>query len=119
MPATLARVSLITQEFRWDLQFDAAVAGRRLRARSVDGASYCSTEAGATAINGAILALLKGDSQLLEISINPMPQLTFDRLAPTVTLVYAPLGLSKDMLVVGRTTEIKVDGTEKGSLLLW
>lgn len=119
MPATLARVALITQEFRWDLQFDAAVAGKRLRARVEEAPSYCSTEAGATAINTAILGLLKGDSQLLEVTVNPMPTLSFDRLAPIVTLVYEPLGLSKDMIVVGRTTEVKADGTEKGSLLLW
>ena len=119
MPATLSRVALITQEFRLDLQFDAAVAGKRLRARVEEGASFCSTEAGAAALNAAILNLLKQDSLLLEVSVNPMPAMTFDRLAPVVTFVYDPLGISRDMVVVGRTSETKVDGTEKGSLLLW
>lgn len=120
MPATLARVSLITQDFRWDLQFDAAVAGKRLRARVVDEESYCSTEVGATTINAAILNLLKGDSQLLEVSVNPLPaSLSFDRLAPIVTLNYEPLNLVRDMIVVGRNITIKADGFEKGSLLLW
>lgn len=119
MPATLARVSLITEEFRWDLQFDAAVAAKRLRARVVEEGSYCSTQAGAVALNAAILALLEGDSQLMEVVVNPLPSLTFDRLAPIVTLTYAPLGLSRDMVVVGKSTEIRADGSEKGSLLLW
>lgn len=95
------------------------MAGKRLRAKVVQEESFCSTEAGATAINTAVLGLLKGDSQLLEVAVNPMPSLSFDRLAPIVTLTYVPLGLSKDMIVVGRTTEVKADGTEKGTLLLW
>ena len=119
MPATLARVALITEEFRWNLQFDTAVASKRLRARTIEESSYCSTEAGAAAINSQILNLLKGDSQLIEVLVNPMPSMTFDRLAPIVTMVYEPLGLSKDLIVVGRSTEVKADGTERGSLLLW
>ena len=120
MPATLARVALITQQFRWNLQFDAPVAGKRLRARVVDADSYCTTEAGAAAVNAAVLTLLKGDSQLIEVPVNPMPAgLTFDRVAPTMTLVYEPLGINKSVIVVGKTSEVRPDGTEKGTLLLW
>lgn len=120
MPATLARVALITQEFRWDLQIDLAVAGKRLRAQVADEESFCSTAAGAAAVNAAVFALLKGDSQLIEVPINPMPAgLSFDRLAPTATLSYEPLGLTRDVLIVGKTSEIRKDGLEKGTLLLW
>lgn len=119
MPATLARVSLITQEFRWNLQFDAAVASKRLRAKVVDEPSYCSTEAGAIAINAAILELLKGNNQIIEVYVNPLPEISFDRMTPKVTLVYEAMSLNKDMIIVGMTSETKPDGTEKGTLLLW
>jgi hypothetical protein len=120
LPATLSRVALVTQQFRWNLQFDATVAGKRLRARVVEEQSYCSTEAGAIAVNTAVLTLLKGDSTLIEVGIDPLPPgLSFDRLAPTVTLVYIPLGLNKQMVVVGKNSEVKPDGMEKGILLLW
>ena len=120
MPATLARVALITEEFRFDLQLDADVAIKRLRAESEEVESFMSTAAGAAAVNGPIHTLLKGDSQLIEVEVNPMPAgVSFDRLAPTATLVYEPLGLVRDVLIVGKTTETRADGVEKGTLLLW
>lgn len=119
MPATLARVALITQEFRWDLRYDTAVAGRRLRARSEEAESHCSTAAAAAEINAAIFDLMKGDNQLIEVEVDPMPPITFGYTCPTATLVYEPLGISRDVLIVGKRTEIRADGVEKGSLLLW
>lgn len=120
MPATLARVALVTQEFRWDLKVDVSVAAKRLRARVVDAESFASTEAGASAENTAILNLLKGDSQLIEVPVNPMPPgINFAQLAPTAQLVYEPLGLTRDVLIVGKQTEVRKDGVEKGVLLLW
>lgn len=120
MPATLARVALITQEFRWDLQFDLEVAAKRLRARVLEAESFCSNAAGAAALNSEIFALMKGDNQLIEVPVNPMPAgVSFARLAPTATLEYAPLGLTREVLVVGKTTEVRRDGLEKGVLLLW
>lgn len=120
MPATLVRVALITEEFRWNLQVDLAVAGKRLRARVLEDESFQTTEAGAAAVNAAIFTLLKGDSQLIEVPVNPMPAgVTFNRLAPTATLEYAPLGLTRDVVIVGKTVEVRKDGLEKGTLLLW
>lgn len=119
MPASLARVALITQEYRWDLQLDAAVAGKRLRARALEAPSFASDAAGAAAENAGIFALLKGDSQLIEVQVDPLPALSFARLCPTAQLSYEPLGLVRDVLIVGRTSEIRPDGLEKGTLLLW
>lgn len=119
MPATLARVALITEEFRWDVQLDLAVAGKRLRARTIEAASFASSAAGAAAENSAIFALLKGDSQLIEVQVDPMPALGFARLCPTAQLSYEPLGLVRDVLIVGKSTEVRSDGLERGTLLLW
>lgn len=99
---------------------DLAVAAKRLRAKVVEEGSYCSTAAGAAAVNAAIFTLLKGDPQLIEVPVNPLPSgISFDRLAPTASLSYAPLGLVRDVLIVGKTTEVRRDGLEKGVLLLW
>ena len=120
MPATVARVALITQEWRYDLQIDTAVAVKRLRAKVAAGESFASTAAGAAAENAAIFALLKGDSQLIEVPVNPMPAgIVFNQLAPICTLVYDPLGINRQCIIVGKTTEIRPDGLEKGTLLLW
>lgn len=102
------------------LELDLGVPARRLRARVADEESFCSTQAGAQAVNAAVFALMSGDSQLIEVPVNPMPQdVSFDRLAPTALLSYAPLGLERDVLVVGKSTEVRRDGLERGSLLLW
>lgn len=119
MPASLARVALITEEYRWDVQLDLTVVGKRLRARTVEATSFASTAAGAAAENAAIFALLKGDSQLIELQVDPMPALGFARLCPTAQLSYEPLGLVRDVLIVGKSTEVRPDGVEKGTLLLW
>lgn len=120
MPATLERVAFITNEFRWVLAADAAVAVRRKRARTMETESFLRTEAGAIAVNTAIFNLMKADRQLIELPVNPMPPgLDFTRLAPTATLVYEPLGLTRDVLIVGQTIEVRRDGKEKGTLLLW
>src|SRR4051812_8778649 len=104
MPATIARVAFITREFRWELEIDAAVAVKRKRARVMEAESFSPTPAGATAITQAIFALLKGDRQLIEIPVNPMPPgLAFNRLAPTATLVYEPLDLTRNVIIVGKT----------------
>jgi hypothetical protein len=120
MPATPARAALITQEFRWDLRVVAGVLAIHPRARDEDAESYCSTAAGAASVNSDILNLLSSEAQLIQIEVNPMPtNISFDQVAPTATITYPPLGLSRDVLVVGLTTEVRADGTEKGTLLLW
>lgn len=120
MPATAARAALVTQEFRWDLRVVAGVLAIHPRAREEDAESYCSTAAGAAAVNSDILNLLSSEAQLIEVSVNPMPEgIDFARLAPTARIEYPPLGLSRDVLVVGLTTEVRADGVEKGTLLLW
>jgi hypothetical protein len=120
MPATLARVALITNEFRWEVEIDAAVAVKRKRARTMEAESFCTNLAGATLINQAVFALLKGDRQLIEVPVNPMPEgVIFNRLAPTATLVYEPLDLEREVIIVGKTSEVRRDGLEKGTLLVW
>ncbi len=120
MPATPARAALVTQQFRWDLRQVAGVLTLHPRAREEDAESYCSTAAGAAAVNSDILALLSGESQLIEVSVNPLPaDLDFSRVAPTARLEYPRLGLSRDVLVIGFTAEVRADGQEKGTLLLW
>lgn len=120
MPAELSRVAFITSEFRWDVEIDPAVPVRRRRARFMESESFCSDEAGASALNAAIFALMKGDRQLIEIPVNPMPEgVSFDRLAKTATLAYEPLNLVRDVVIVGKTVEVRRDGKEKGTLLVW
>lgn len=120
MPADLARVALITQEFRWDVQLDLAVPGRHPQARSDDNApSYCTNAAGAATINSAIFSLLSGDNQLLEIEIDPLPEIDFSQMSPEASLVYDPLGLTRTCVIVGCASVMKSDGSEVGTLLLW
>lgn len=120
MPATLVRVAFITAENRWNLQYDAAVASRHLRARTLEEVGFCTSEAGAIAVNSAVLGLLKGDTQIIVVPVDPLPEVTFDRQAPIATLTYEPLGIvNREMIVVGYTSEVKADGTSKGSLMLW
>ncbi len=120
MPATAERAALITQEFRWDLRVVAGVLSIHPRAREEDAESYCSTAEGAAAVNSDILNLLSSESQLIEVAVNPIPtNIDFTRVAPTARIEYPPLGLSRDVLVVGITTEVRADGEERGTLLLW
>lgn len=120
MPASLERVAFITNGFRWDLEVDALVAVKRKRARVQEAESFCTNEAGASVINAAVFALMKGDRQLIEVPVNPMPEgLDFGRLAPTATLSYEPLGMEREVIIVGQTTEVRKDGLEKGTLLVW
>lgn len=120
MPATLARVALITQEYRWDTQVDLTTALKRLRARSLEVPSYASNATAAAAVNIGIFELLRGDAQLIEATVDPMPSaLNFARLPPAATLVYEPLGISREVLIVGKKSEVRRDGVEKGVLLLW
>lgn len=120
MPATAARAALITQEFRWDLRVVNGVLTIHPRARDEDAESYLSTAAGAAAVNSDILNLLSSEAQVIEVTVDPMPSgISFEKLAPTATLSYPPLGLSRDVLIVGQTTEVRKDGVERGTLLLW
>lgn len=120
MPATAARAALITQEFRWDLRQVAGVLTLHPRARQEEAEGYCSTAAGAQAVNSDILALLSSEGQLLTVEVNPLPAgVNFDGLAPTAHIEYAPLGISRDVIIVGVTSEVRADGLEKGTLLLW
>lgn len=120
MPATAARAALVTQDFRWDLRRLGNVLVIHPRAREEDAESYCSTAAGAASINSDILDLLSSEAQLIEVQVDPVPEgISFERLAPTVRLEYPALGIARDVLVVGISTEARADGVEKGTLLLW
>lgn len=119
MAATSDRAALQTSQFRWDLRVVAGVLTIHPRAREEDAESYCSTVQGAASINSDILNLLSSPGQLIEVEVNPLPPLSFDRLAPTATLIYEPLGLDRDVLIVGVTRDVGPDGIETGTLLLW
>lgn len=120
MAASVARAALITNEYRWDLRVVAGVLTIHPRAREEDAESYCSTPEGAAAVNSDILNLLSTEAQLIQVEVNPLPEgISFERVAPTARLEYSPLGLSRDVLIVGLTSEPRADGVEKGTLLLW
>lgn len=120
MAATAARAALVTQEFRWDLRQLNGVLTVHPRAREEDAESYCSTAAGAAAVNSDILALLSGEAQLIEVPLDPIPAgIDFARLCPTARIEYPPLNLSRDVLVVGLSSSVAADGREVGTLLLW
>lgn len=120
MPATLARVALITEKFRWDLQQDPSVKTKRLQAVELEEESVLSSAVGAADVNADVFELLKGDRQLIEVELDPMPAgVSFDQLAPAATLAYEPLELTREVLVVGKRTQVRPDGAEKGTLLLW
>lgn len=119
MPASAARAALVSSQYRWDIRIVAGVLTAHPRAREEAADSYCSTADGAAAINSDILNLLSAEAQLMEIEVNPLPPLNFRQLCPTARLEYAPLGISRDVLIVGFSSEIRADGTERGSLLVY
>lgn len=118
MPATSARIALITQASRFDTQEDANIKAKFPLAREGEVEGYFSAEADATAINIQAFDLLSVPRGLWQVDVDDLIEIDFSQQVPTFKLYSDRLGMQagRDLIVVSYSPRRSNRST---SFLLW